>query len=137
MRLCLQGPAFTYEVIIVDDGSKDHTARVAMGYVKQHGVDAVRVLRMPFNSGKGRAVREGMLIARGELCLMMDADGATRVSDMQLLESAIKVTTHKHTYTQRARSPMSAGLYAQSSAQMHHPDVWTRCSWPSVLQTAT
>lgn len=87
----LQGPAFTYEVIIVDDGSKDSTAAVAMGFVQRHGVDAVRLLRLPYNCGKGRAVREGMLIARGELCLMMDADGATRVSDMEQLEKAIKV----------------------------------------------
>eukprot|EP00879_Flechtneria_rotunda_P017164 GHRR01017976.1.p1 GENE.GHRR01017976.1~~GHRR01017976.1.p1 ORF type:complete len:301 (+),score=93.61 GHRR01017976.1:235-1137(+) len=85
-----QGPAFTYEVIIVDDGSKDKTAAVATNYVKQHGVDAVRLLRLPVNSGKGRAVRDGMLIARGELCLFMDADGATRVQDMEQLEAAIK-----------------------------------------------
>jgi dolichyl-phosphate beta-glucosyltransferase len=91
LLLLLQGPAFTYEVIIVDDGSKDSTAAVAMGFVKRHGVDAVRLLRLPYNCGKGRAVREGMLIARGELCLMMDADGATRVSDMEQLEAGIKV----------------------------------------------
>lgn len=85
-----QGAVFTYEVIIVDDGSKDNTANVVMDYVRQHGVDAVRLLQLPYNCGKGKAVREGMLIARGELCLFMDADGATRVSDMELLEAAIK-----------------------------------------------
>lgn len=85
-----QGPAFTYEVIIVDDGSKDSTAAVALGYVKTHGIDAVRLLRLPYNCGKGRAVREGMLIARGQSCLFMDADGATRVSDMELLEAALQ-----------------------------------------------
>lgn len=85
-----QGPAFTYEVVIVDDGSKDSTASVAMDYVRREGIDAVRLLRLPYNCGKGRAVREGMLIARGEVCLFMDADGATRVSDMEALESAVK-----------------------------------------------
>jgi hypothetical protein len=30
-----------------------------------------------------------MLIARGQLCLFMDADGATRVSDLELLEKAV------------------------------------------------
>jgi dolichyl-phosphate beta-glucosyltransferase len=84
-----QGPAFTYEVIIVDDGSKDNTAAVALGYVKSQGIDAVRLLKLPHNCGKGRAVREGMLIARGQSCLFMDADGATRVSDMELLEAAL------------------------------------------------
>lgn len=36
------------------------------------------------------AVREGMMIARGEYCLFMDADGATRVSDMEVLEKAVR-----------------------------------------------
>jgi dolichyl-phosphate beta-glucosyltransferase len=91
-----QGPAFTYEIIIVDDGSKDSTAAVALGYVKTHGIDAVRLLRLPYNCGKGRAVREGMLIARGQTCLFMDADGATRVSDIELLEAALQeVATSK------------------------------------------
>eukprot|EP00877_Chromochloris_zofingiensis_P010328 jgi/Chrzof1/5549/Cz16g07060.t1 len=85
-----QGPAFTYEIIIVDDGSKDATAKVAFGYVRTHGIDAVRLLRLPQNCGKGMAVREGMMIARGEYCLFMDADGATRVSDMEVLEKAVR-----------------------------------------------
>ncbi len=38
---------------------------------------------------QGHAVRRGMLCARGEFCLMMDADGATRVSDLELLEAAL------------------------------------------------
>jgi len=85
-----QGPDFTYEIIIVDDGSKDNTPGVAFEYVKKHGVDAVRLLRLPQNRGKGMAVREGMMVARGALCLFMDADGATEVRDMELLEAALK-----------------------------------------------
>ncbi|GBF93095.1 dolichyl-phosphate beta-glucosyltransferase [Raphidocelis subcapitata] len=84
-----QGPAFTYEVIVVDDGSADATARVALDYARRNGTDAVRLLRLPHNRGKGMAVREGMLIARGQMCLFMDADGATQVSDLELLEKAI------------------------------------------------
>jgi hypothetical protein len=38
---------------------------------------------------QGMAVREGALIARGAVVLFMDADGATRVSDMQQLEEAL------------------------------------------------
>eukprot|EP00798_Chlamydomonas_sp_ICE-L_P019950 gene19949-26658_t len=72
------GPTFTYEIIIVDDGSRDGTIRVASEIVKAHGFDAVRVLRVQKNRGKGHAVRRGMMIARGESCLFMDADGATR-----------------------------------------------------------
>jgi hypothetical protein len=63
----------------VDDGSADATARVALDYARRNGTDAVRLLRLPHNRGKGMAVREGMLIARGQMCLFMDADGATQV----------------------------------------------------------
>lgn len=50
-----QGASFTYEVIIVDDGSSDGTVRAASEFVRRHGFDAVRVLRLPQNCGKGYA----------------------------------------------------------------------------------
>jgi dolichyl-phosphate beta-glucosyltransferase len=85
-----QGPHFTYEVIIVDDGSHDKTAHVAFTYVRKHGFDAVRVLRLPANRGKGFAVKAGMLCSRGTNLLLMDADGATRVSEVEKLEAKMK-----------------------------------------------
>ncbi|EFJ46724.1 hypothetical protein VOLCADRAFT_92792 [Volvox carteri f. nagariensis] len=84
-----QGPQFTYELIIVDDGSKDGTARVAQSYVRKYGMDTVRLLRVSANRGKGHAVKRGMLAARGEYCLLMDADGATRFSDLEKLEAEL------------------------------------------------
>ena len=42
---------------------------------------------------QGRAVKAGMMIARGQLLLMADADGATRVSDLGKLEAALKEMT--------------------------------------------
>jgi len=77
----------TYEVIVVDDGSKDKTSEVAIKYVKKYGDDKVRVLTLKKNRGKGGAVRLGMLSSRGELLLMADADGATKFSDISKLIS--------------------------------------------------
>jgi dolichyl-phosphate beta-glucosyltransferase len=110
-----QGPAFTYEIIIVDDGSTDGTSGLALGYVKTHGVDAVRLLRLPYNCGKGRAVREGMLIARGQTCLFMDADGATRVSDMELLEAALQEVATSKDSTVSGDSKAANGKAAAAS----------------------
>jgi dolichyl-phosphate beta-glucosyltransferase len=112
-----QGPAFTYEVVIVDDGSKDSTAAVALRYVKKEGVDAVRLLRLPYNCGKGRAVREGMLIARGQSCLFMDADGATRVSDMELLEAALQevASSKDSTISKDSKAAAANGTAAAAS----------------------
>ena len=50
-------PKFTYEVIIVDDGSGDRTTEVALAYSVKYGHDSVRVLRAHHNRGKGGAVR--------------------------------------------------------------------------------
>ena len=48
---------FTYEVIVVSDGSKDKTAEVALQYVKDFGVEKIRLLDLKQNRGKGGAVR--------------------------------------------------------------------------------
>jgi dolichyl-phosphate beta-glucosyltransferase len=40
-------------------------------------------------TSQGHAVKRGMLCARGERCLMMDADGATKFSDLDMLDSAL------------------------------------------------
>ena len=57
-------PSSSFEVIIVDDGSKDATTATALEYVERHGSDIVRVLTLAKNRGKGGAVRMGMLRAR-------------------------------------------------------------------------
>ena len=76
-----EGSSFTYEVVVVDDGSTDQTAVKAWLCAKELGAeDAVKLYQMPKNGGKGAAVRAGMLIAEGDLLLMMDADGATELS---------------------------------------------------------
>ncbi|KAK4353717.1 hypothetical protein RND71_025911 [Anisodus tanguticus] len=86
---------FTYEVIIVDYGSTDGTKRVAFEFVKRFSVDNVRVILLGKKHGKGEAIRKGMLHSRGELLLMFDADGATRVDDLEKLENQINAVAKK------------------------------------------
>jgi dolichyl-phosphate beta-glucosyltransferase len=50
--------SFTYEMIIVDDGSKDGTSGVALDYVRKYGDDKVRLCKLFKNCGKGGAVRK-------------------------------------------------------------------------------
>ncbi|KAJ3588910.1 hypothetical protein NHX12_009764 [Muraenolepis orangiensis] len=83
-------PLFTYEVLVVDDGSSDKTTQVALQYTKKYGADKVRVLTLLKNRGKGGAVRMGTLSSRGRLILMADADGATKFADFEKLESVLE-----------------------------------------------
>lgn len=80
---------FSWEVIIVDDGSSDDTLSLARGYATETSGGCVRVLSLGRNRGKGAAVRAGMLEARGALLLMADADAATRFAEVELLESVL------------------------------------------------
>ncbi|KAF9676825.1 hypothetical protein SADUNF_Sadunf08G0043400 [Salix dunnii] len=49
--------SFTYEVVIVDDGSDDATKQVAFDFVKKYTMDNVRVILLGRNHGKGEAIR--------------------------------------------------------------------------------
>ncbi|XP_068143896.1 dolichyl-phosphate beta-glucosyltransferase [Drosophila tropicalis] len=80
---------FTYEVIIVSDGSSDATVSVALKYSKQFGAEKVRVMELVENRGKGGAVRLGVLSARGRQLLFADADGATKFPDYDKLAEAL------------------------------------------------
>lgn len=75
----------TCEFIVVNDGSTDETTKTALGLAKQYRKRDIRVVTLRKNVGKGGAVRHGMLHGRGRRLLMVDADGASRFEDLELL----------------------------------------------------
>lgn len=75
----------TYEILIIDDGSTDHTSSLALSLAHIYPQSDIRITRLVKNQGKGGAVRHAMLHARGRRLLMVDADGASRFEDLEAL----------------------------------------------------
>jgi dolichyl-phosphate beta-glucosyltransferase len=71
---------YTWEVLVIVDGSKDNTAEIAGNY-KSH-VSNLKVINNPENHGKGYVVRQGLLEAKGRYRLFMDADGSTSITHL-------------------------------------------------------
>jgi dolichyl-phosphate beta-glucosyltransferase len=69
------------EIVVVDDGSHDRTAKVAEAA-------GVRALRNPGNRGKGYSIRRGMLEAKGDWALFTDADLFAPIEELETLWSA-------------------------------------------------
>ncbi len=61
-----------YEIVVVDDGSKDKTLEKALAYAKRNG--HVKVVRYVKNMGKGYAVKAGFMQATGEIVVFADSD---------------------------------------------------------------
>jgi glycosyltransferase involved in cell wall biosynthesis len=94
--------ATTYEVILVDDGSRDDTAGVAERLVQRHG-GVVRLVRHDVNRGYGGALRSGFAAARYSHLAYTDGDRQFRIADLaRLVERA-----------QETRSPVVIGYRLQ------------------------
>src|SRR5947209_13429173 len=70
-----------FDILVIDDGSRDRTAEVVAEYSDKHPGHSVQCLNYGGNRGKGYAVRFGMLKATGEMRLFCDADLATPVEE--------------------------------------------------------
>ncbi|MCL5406901.1 MAG: glycosyltransferase family 2 protein [Patescibacteria group bacterium] len=70
----------TYEVIVVNDGSTDDTSKVSVRLIKDW--PNFRLIDNKKNRGKGAVVKLGILEAKGDWRLFMDADGSTEISEL-------------------------------------------------------
>ncbi len=75
-----KGKEYSYEILIVVDGSPDNTAEIARRYSNRFR--NFRVIENPKNHGKGYVVRQGLLEAKGKYRLFFDADGSTSITHL-------------------------------------------------------
>src|SRR5919205_4404298 len=104
--------------IVVDDGSKDDTARVAEAAFAEHatpGVEA-RVIRVEPNRGKGNAVRTGLLAARHAVAAFFDADLSMPITETPKLVEPIRSGQYDIVFGSRALDRKLIGT----------PQPWTR-----------
>jgi len=87
IKLYIEKSDYSYELIIVDDGSSDKTVEIASSH--KDSFDSFSLIENRKNRGKGYSVKQGMLRAKGKYVLFMDADNSTRIDQIEKLIQAI------------------------------------------------
>jgi len=89
---------YQHEIIVIDDGSKDETRKIAL---KLSNYLPVKVLGYERNMGKGYAFKCGANLARGNITLLMDSDGEVKPLDLKkyiyyLKEADVIIASKRH-----------------------------------------
>lgn len=106
---------FSYEVLVVDDGSHDTTRQVVHEFARTH--PWLRLVQYdddkgrPVNRGKGYAVRQGVLASAGRDVLFSDADLSTPIEEMEKLLPPIALGEYDITIASRALPESDLALH--------------------------
>ena len=112
----LPGIADTFEIIAVNDGSKDRTAEIADGLAAAHP-DVVRAVHHPTNLGYGAALLTGLGAARYELIAFTDGDRQFRVADVGRLTERLAAADRPDVvvgYRIKRADPLIRTIYARA-----------------------
>jgi len=101
-----------YEIIVVDNGSKDNTYLAAQEFAKKYSDRRIIVKRDRVNYGKGRALTKGFRYAQGDYIIFIDADMDLHPGQidaffdiMQLTESDVVIGSKRHPNSQLFNYP--------------------------------
>jgi len=114
----LNEQATTSEVIVVDDGSQDATARVAEEAFASAGRVSTNLIRSTPNRGKGYVVRTGLLAARAPIALFSDADLSTPITETPKLAGGIRAGQYDLVFGSRALDRSLVGVHQPWSREL-------------------
>lgn len=113
---------FTYEIIVVDNNSKDATKEIALRFVSI--IKNTRVIECK-TQGKGAAVKKGMLEARGEIRLFTDADNSTSIDHFLKMRHYFS-TDNAYDDRSGAHYDVVIGSRDVEGSRMEPPQPWYR-----------
>jgi len=82
----LKDKKHSWEVIVVDDGSKDKTSKIVSSVKNK----SIRLVRLPKNKGKGAALKAGVNAAKGEFIIYSDADLSVPITNIEKFLNLLK-----------------------------------------------
>ncbi|MFC1514703.1 dolichyl-phosphate beta-glucosyltransferase [Candidatus Omnitrophota bacterium] len=114
MQKYLKRQKYPYEIIVVDDQSRDKTREVVRRFIKDNS--DITYLRGRRNKGKGYSVKTGMLHARGDYVLFSDADNSTPIKEVEKLLPLLKEGGYD----------IAIGSRALADSNVRVPQAWPR-----------
>lgn len=137
----LSRQGYSWEIVFVDDGSKDATAKIAAEFAKKH--EGFFLLKEP-HRGKGGTVIAGMLKAKGEVILFTDTDQATPIDQLEKILPKFKSgydvvigSRHGREGAPLIRKIMAYGFSFLRLLILRLPFVDTQCGFKAFTSKAT
>ena len=119
----LSGAGISYELVLVNDGSKDHTAEVVQKYVERYR-DSIRLVNKK-NGGHGSTINTSIKYACGKYYKILDADDWVNSENLNRLVAFLEKTDYNSSIVEaRGLSPAFIAQIRPPAGQAPRKGVW-------------